>query len=560
MTLTLPFAGNLLLGVVLGLAAGLHAASYGAYKDSPHESFLLRRFIRELVFASGLAVALAWARISDGQSAFVVYLSAFALSRIATEFWKLFVRVEPQDDYRIPTQIHWVKGVVHNPALRLLLGLGFLASIYGIYGLATVLPQAWPLPVRGLVVGLSIGLCEGLAGAYKDGSIEGFYWHKFAKSPAFGALGGLIASGHTADPGFLLLAAIGSMRMFLELLFKIVVPDYAPGKFRSMTGPFTRWMTLRRRFLLPYVLTWALYIVLSSHAEAGDRRTEAPAPLPTAAAICESPVSRTVTLQYTVTGRARPLLAWTGRREVGEAWFVSREGGEGRRQELLIGTDPDRAPMRINRWGYVSETSCGDRAELIGVMTESGEQTIEEAHANTAARAGGQVFRAVRSHASSGTVATEVFKVSHPGQATYRDLDGVLALLPAQGVSRDSVRPAGVDAGFLAAVSGLIQETLANPHAESQLRRGLRRTYVYGGRIYDLALTASPHSDPGGTPLLDAAFQIRNRATGRTTDFRVVYRADGPEAGTPIRIVYRPRWWLELELQLQPAAMARANP
>jgi hypothetical protein len=259
---------NLLIATVLGLAAGLHAASYGAYKDSPHESFLLRRFIRELVFASGLALVLATLGLSDGQSPFVIYLSAFALSRIATEFWKLFVRVEPQDEYRIPTQIHWVKGVVHNPVIRLALGFGFLASIYGIYELARVLPEEWPLPLRGLVVGLSIGICEGLAGAYKDGSIEGFYWHKFAKSPTFGALGGLIASGHTDHPAFLLLAAIGSMRMFLELLFKMVVPDYAPGKFRSMTGPFTEWVTRRRGFLIPYVLTWALYVVLSSHAAA----------------------------------------------------------------------------------------------------------------------------------------------------------------------------------------------------------------------------------------------------------------------------------------------------
>jgi hypothetical protein len=257
----------MITATALGLAAGLHAASYGAYKDSPHESFLLRRFIRELLFASGLAVGFAAAGLSDGQSPFVIYLSAFALSRIATEFWKLFLRVEPQDGYRIPTQIHWVKGVVHNPLVRLALGLGFLASIYGIYRLAKVLPHEWPVPLRGLVVGLSIGICEAIAGAYKDGSIEGFYWHKFAKSPTFGALGGLIAAGHTADPGFLLLAAIGSMRMFLELLFKMVVPEYAPGKFRSMTGPFTEWVTRRRHFLLPYVATWALYIVLSSHVD-----------------------------------------------------------------------------------------------------------------------------------------------------------------------------------------------------------------------------------------------------------------------------------------------------
>jgi hypothetical protein len=252
----------ILLIPALGFAAGLHAASYGAYKDSPHESFLLRRFLRELVFASVLAVGLAASGLARGETAFVAYLSAFALSRIATEFWKLFVRTEPQQDYRIPTQMHWVKGIVEDRTLRLVLGLGFLASIYGIYCLCTLIPPYVPAPLRGLLVGLAIGIAEAIAGGYKDGSIEGFSWRKFAKSPTFGALGGLIASGHTHSLVFLLLASIGSMRMFLELLFKIVVADYAPGKFRSMTGPFVEWLERRHLFLWPYVLTWALYAVL----------------------------------------------------------------------------------------------------------------------------------------------------------------------------------------------------------------------------------------------------------------------------------------------------------
>ena len=118
-----------------------------------------------------------------------------------------------------------------------------------------------------MLVGLSIGTAEAIAGGYKDGAIEGFHWNKFFKSPFFGALGGVIASGHTGDPAFLLLAAIGSMRMFLELLFKMLVRDYVPGKFRSMTGPFTEWMAHRRHFLAPYAITWLLYVALCSHID-----------------------------------------------------------------------------------------------------------------------------------------------------------------------------------------------------------------------------------------------------------------------------------------------------
>ena len=249
-----------------GLAAGLHGALYGAYKDSPHESFLLRRFLREIAIAVGVAAGLALLYPGAGrESTFVMYLSVFALTRTLTEFWKLFLRVEPQEGFRIPTQIHCVTGIVHNPLLRLLLGIGFLASIYGIYALNGLVPQSWPPGVRGLLMGLSIGIAEAIAGGYKDGSIEGFSWRKFAKSPVFGAIGGVIASGHTGDAAFLLFATIGSMRMFLELLFKMLVSDYAPGKFRSMTGPFTEWTAQRRRFVVPYAVTWFLYVALCSH-------------------------------------------------------------------------------------------------------------------------------------------------------------------------------------------------------------------------------------------------------------------------------------------------------
>jgi hypothetical protein len=252
--------------MALGLAAGLHGALYGADKDSPHESFRIRRFAREIVISVAIAVALPHVHsASTHQTAFVLYLALFALTRIATEFWKLFVRVEPQEDFRIPTQIHCVTDVVRQPALRLLLRIGFLASIYGVWALCTLIPATVPAPQRGLVVGLVIGLAEALAGAYKDGTIEGFHWRKFVKSPIFGSIGGVVASEHTTDLTFLLLAAIGTMRMFLELLFKMLPRDYAPGKLPSLVGRYQEWTERRRHFIAPYALTWLLYLVLCSH-------------------------------------------------------------------------------------------------------------------------------------------------------------------------------------------------------------------------------------------------------------------------------------------------------
>jgi hypothetical protein len=152
--------------------------------------------------------------------------------------------------------------VIHNRAARLALGVGFVAAIYGLGRLFQLITVGWPAWASGLVFGGGIGLVMAMSGAYKDGMIEGFYLRKFLKSPVFGAIAGLLASVHTSSPLFLLLCAIGGERMINELLFKVLVKGYVPGKFRSMAGPFEQWWVLRRYFLPPYAATWALGIAL----------------------------------------------------------------------------------------------------------------------------------------------------------------------------------------------------------------------------------------------------------------------------------------------------------
>jgi len=250
--------------LAIGFAAGIHGAMYGAYKDSPHESFRPWRCVREVAIATGLAGLAALLHVSDGQSPFIIYLATFALVRLVTEFWKLFLRDVPQNGFRIPTQIHCVTGVIQHRGVRLLISAAFIGAIIGIWALCTLVPLQ-PVLLRGLIVGFIVGLAEAIGGAYKDGAVEGFYWHKFAKSPVFGALGGLIVAGHTDHLPFMMLATFGTYRMILELLFKMVVPGYAPGKFFSITGSYTDWTSSRWCFLPPYVATWALYLVLATH-------------------------------------------------------------------------------------------------------------------------------------------------------------------------------------------------------------------------------------------------------------------------------------------------------
>lgn len=303
-----------------------------------------------------------------------------------------------------------------------------------------------------------------------------------------------------------------------------------------------------------FAMTIVIALMVADSAAVSARALDADAATNSrrGAQICGSAPSRIAVREYTVRGRVRPLLFWTGQREVGGAWFEVRESADGgRRLELLIGTDPDRAPMRINRWGYIAETVCDDHAVLVGLMTESNEQTIEQAQAATAPVERGQVFKAIRARATSRAVATEILTVSPPGGVTYRDLDGVLGRLPAPGAVKEIPAPAGTDSGFLVAVTGLIHDSVESHRQGGPVRAGARRAYVYGGRLYDLTLGASRTPDARVPAVIESEFQIRNRATGSTTEFRIAYAVAGADAEVPVRIVYRPRWWLELELQLE---------
>jgi hypothetical protein len=64
--------------------------------------------------------------------------------------------------------------------------------------------------------------------------------------------------------------------------------------------------------------------------------------------------------KYRVDARARPFLFWIRKANVGDGRITWRTGPDGTvGYELLVGTDPARAPRRINRWGYLREESAG---------------------------------------------------------------------------------------------------------------------------------------------------------------------------------------------------------
>lgn len=245
--------------VFVGVASGLHAASYGAYKDSPYERFYWPRYLREILlnlFLAGTLVYIFPRQTNPG----VLFLTVLLLSRLGTEVYKLFLRSEPQTRYRIPSMAHVSKKVVTSGWLR----LAFAGFILGIALLLTHLAYILallPYPLSGATIGAAIGLAMAMGGAHKDGYFEGFSPVKFCRSPAIAAAAGMFVAGFTREPVLILFAAGGLERILVEAYKTFYLKNYVPGKFKAAAPPHPKYLDLRKILLLPYGVTWMILIL-----------------------------------------------------------------------------------------------------------------------------------------------------------------------------------------------------------------------------------------------------------------------------------------------------------
>jgi hypothetical protein len=81
-------------------------------------------------------------------------------------------------------------------------------------------------------------------------------------------------------------------------------------------------------------------------------------------------------------------------------------------------------------------------------------------------------------------------------------------------------------------------------------------TFIYGHTLYDLTLTSCTYEPAFRTKtdafadVVEGRFQVRNRTTKSVTKFLVSYGTSAELRGLPVRAVFRPSWWMEIELLL----------
>lgn len=297
---------------------------------------------------------------------------------------------------------------------------------------------------------------------------------------------------------------------------------------------------------------------------------------------------------YTMTARVHLLFFWAGKDDVGGGYIrrgVSTDDPHQEFFEVLFGSDPDKAPRAINRWGAGTEISWhqdpltgpqpGDvtASAFFGFMKSSegksaGEMQVELQREKDLGQHSftGILSRVDRSRALSLVVPFESdtdFSLHDYDRAEPLMLERLKNSAKPLRTLQDSARCSRA-AEFLATVAELMDAAVAGQPAP------LYRCYVYDAQENTLALekiTAVPSLEvilhgPQNSLLLHTThkdllqldFVSRHKRSGKKVYFTILVGTQGSLRGVPVQISYQPNWWFQVVLNLLPEnSTARAS-
>jgi len=219
--------------VMLALLTGTHAATWGAYKDSPFEGFKPVSFARTIVLAVLAAAVLATTTDLETSMAPLVFVGViYAVERLATELWKSFIREDDQDAYAIPMRIAVLGRTVDGRGPRYLMGVVIFVAVVVMAFVADALQpdNGGSLLLLVLVGGIG-GWLTAVGGAWKDAPVEGFSGWKFLRSPVVATAWTIMLLPFTQDWVSLTFAAAGLSVLSIETYKTFFTGGRPPGKF-----------------------------------------------------------------------------------------------------------------------------------------------------------------------------------------------------------------------------------------------------------------------------------------------------------------------------------------
>jgi hypothetical protein len=256
---------ELAIALAIGLLAGTHTATWGMYKDSPHEGFTYRRYSRSIL-VSGMIAPVVWSitslDVTQPGNMVVLFGFTYGIERALVEFYKTFVRNEDQSKYFIPMQFH-VKGkVVKDPKKRLWIAIAYGAGVFlvigGIYYFER-LNLRLPVMVV-LLFGTAGGWISAFGGAWKDAPLEGFELLKFFRSPLIALIYAILLACFTKSYLFICVGALGYTVATIETYKTFFFPSKPRGKFAGKPILFPGMLSFRQRFVPVYITIWLAVI------------------------------------------------------------------------------------------------------------------------------------------------------------------------------------------------------------------------------------------------------------------------------------------------------------
>ena len=276
---------NTVAGGLIGLLSGIHAATWGMYKDGPHEGFEVRKYLRSILLGVGIgAVSGSILPFNAATAVGVALLFGvdYVVERAVAEIYKTFLRQEDQSKYTIPMQFAVRGRVVEDRVLRAAFGLGYLTLMISIVGLLVSYQHSLARHlsiVEVVLLGALGGWVSAVGGAWKDAPVEGFQPLKFFRSPVIAAFWALVLAHLTSDLVIVMLASTGYTVATTETYKTFFFPSHPRGKFANKPVRFPAMLRLRQRSIPLYAAIWLLVLAafalsLSRPAPLGPTQTE----------------------------------------------------------------------------------------------------------------------------------------------------------------------------------------------------------------------------------------------------------------------------------------------
>lgn len=309
---------------------------------------------------------------------------------------------------------------------------------------------------------------------------------------------------------------------------------------------------------------------------------------------------------YRMKGKVRLLFFWVGKDDVGGGHIalMRKDAPAGRSWsegiQVLFGSNPDRVPGRVNRWGFATEWSYWrggplkpaspflEETVFEGFMRHSKEDSVSQVIDNASRDESRQIYLydGIQSTVQPRRAHSEIRVFSQDHDFDFRQPDRVKCSYrnrldagpPDKKRSlhneKDLYRqPYGFLTAVRAAVRTVMDRYQADPSGQQWQKVRPRLTYVYNAKIYQLVVRdldlqktfrmESSEEDPRQEfrdtvfqNVVEASFRLSNSQEDYHHDFSIWFPMQGRLRGVPLRIVDKPRWWLRVELTLDEARLA----